>query len=109
MPIARELRPLYGPDWRAISQRIRFDRAGGRCERCGRVQGEMVPGCRPGRVTVIVLACCHVDHDPANNDDANLAAWCQRHHLKHDLPHHLETRRRNFRARLAIGDLFAGA
>ncbi len=32
MPIRRE---LYDPNWEAISNRIRFDRAGGRCEACG--------------------------------------------------------------------------
>lgn len=32
MPIKRE---LYDPQWQAISNRIRFERAGGRCESCG--------------------------------------------------------------------------
>ena len=36
MPIRRELRSLYPPHWRELSARVRFGRAGGRCERCGR-------------------------------------------------------------------------
>ena len=31
MPIRPELRPLYPPHWRELSQRVRFKRAGGKC------------------------------------------------------------------------------
>ena len=105
MPIARELRPLYPANWPAISQRIRFDRADGRCERCGRHHGELVPGWKPGRITRVVLTTAHLDHDPTNNADENLAALCQRCHLAHDLDHHRVTRRARFRLRWALGDL----
>jgi hypothetical protein len=36
MPIRPELRPLYPPHWRELSRRVRFERAEGRCQRCGR-------------------------------------------------------------------------
>lgn len=39
MPISRENAARYPDDWPEISRRIRFDRAGGRCEcrgECGR-------------------------------------------------------------------------
>jgi hypothetical protein len=36
MPIRLELRPLYPPHWRELSSHVRFERAGGRCQRCGR-------------------------------------------------------------------------
>ena len=39
------------------------------------------------KLTRIVLTIAHKDHDIANNDESNLAAWCQRCHLSHD--HHL--------------------
>jgi len=39
MPIAREHRWLYPIDWRELSALIRFGRAGGRCEHCGRPHG----------------------------------------------------------------------
>lgn len=42
----------------------------------------------------IVLTISHTDHDPANNDPANLRALCQRCHNRHDGPHRAETRRR---------------
>lgn len=34
MPIHPSMKPLYPPDWPAISARIRFERAGNRCEWC---------------------------------------------------------------------------
>ena len=34
MPINPELKHLYPKNWREISRRIRFERAGGKCERC---------------------------------------------------------------------------
>jgi hypothetical protein len=36
MPIRPELRPLYPPQWRELSSHVRFERAEGRCQRCGR-------------------------------------------------------------------------
>jgi hypothetical protein len=36
MPIRTELRPLYPPHWRELSSHVRFERAGGKCQRCGR-------------------------------------------------------------------------
>ena len=42
MPIRPDQRWFYPIDWREISQVIRFDRAGGRCERCRRPHGDWV-------------------------------------------------------------------
>ena len=39
MPICPELRPLYPANWPELSRRVRFDRAGGECERCHRPHG----------------------------------------------------------------------
>jgi len=36
MPIRPELRRLYPPHWRGLSSHVRFERAGGRCQRCRR-------------------------------------------------------------------------
>jgi hypothetical protein len=47
----------------------------------------------------VVLACCHLDHDPTNNARRNLAALCQPCHLAHDRADNL-TRRRAGRWRL---------
>lgn len=81
--------------------------------RCGRgrvVPWEVVPADYgpPGRATHVVLATAHLDHDPTNNDAANLAALCQRCHILHDKVEHLRRRRCTYLARRALGDLFTG-
>lgn len=134
MPIRPALRWLYPFDWPQLSASVRFRRAGGRCEACGRQHGaevavigsmwldpEMgvwrdasgrrailprVP--RVARLTRTVTACCHVDHDPQNNAGRNLRAWCQSCHLRHDREEHRRRRRVTYRARRALGDLFLG-
>ena len=58
-------------------------------------------------VTRVVLASCHLDHDPTNNRPRNLAALCQRCHMRHDAAAHRRTRWRRAFARAAMGDLFA--
>ena len=60
------------------------------------------------RLVQVQLGCAHLDHDPANCDDSNLRALCDRCHLQHDAPHHAARRRVTFRLRYAIGDLFGG-
>lgn len=137
MPIRRALRPLYPPHWPAISHEVRFVRAGGRCEGCGRPHGAWIR-CLPDgrwfdagqqiwrdhrgrprqapdllaliavRVTRVVLAAAHLDHDPTNNRRRNLKSLCQRCHLIHDRPHHIAQRRITYRRRYAAGDLFLG-
>ena len=154
MPIRPSQRFFYPIDWTELSARVRFERAKGACERCGRRHGETVwhlsrtevagrrglwwdaewtdgrrsgPNgrgtgrgawrCERGRAlpkhhvpspndlarlhtqlafwtglertdwprrSLVVLACCHLDHDPTNCLDANLAALCQHCHLEHD-------------------------
>ena len=118
MPIRRELRDLYPAHWRELSRRVRFERAHGMCQGCGRPHGATVR-CLPDgrwydpagntwrdrrgrsarwpdleqivrlRTTRVVLAAAHLDHDPANNRLRNLRGLCQRCHLIHDRPHHL--------------------
>ena len=150
MPIAPEHRWLYPIDWRELSQLIRFGRAKGRCERCGRPHGKAVvhlgnglwwdeggSAWRDGRgrrmrglpapevlerrqpslaglvpprllpVTRVVLASCHLDHDPGNNRPRNLAALCQRCHMIHDAAEHRRRRWSKAHQARAAGDLFA--
>lgn len=56
--------------------------------------------------TVIVLTIGHLDHQPENCDPANLACWCQRHHLAHDQQYHLMNAWRTRRAAAGTGELF---
>ena len=61
----------------------------------------------PLRITRVVLASAHLNHDPGDNRPRNLAALCQRCHMRHDAGEHRRRRWLNaFRVR-AIGDLFA--
>ena len=60
------------------------------------------------RTTRVVLAAAHRDHDTSNNAGANLAAFCQRCHMIHDLPEHRRRRWFTLFRRKALGDLFRG-
>lgn len=109
-------RSKYPADWEEISIRIRYHRAGNKCETCGAPNGRTI-GRRLSdeyrwslwaniptasrhlyRPVKIVLTVAHLDHDTTHNDDDNLRALCQRCHLKYDAAHHAanaaETRRR---------------
>jgi hypothetical protein len=116
-PIRPEERKRYPSDWRAISMRIRYERAGNTCECTGQCGSEHYGRCHapngefvyrhprnPAGWTLshpqgakrvrIVLTVAHLDHTPENCDDGNLLAMCQRCHLRYDREHHAETRRR---------------
>lgn len=137
MPIRKELRWFYPIDWALLSRRIRFERAGGRCESCGRPHGAVIRQLADGRwldeargewrddagaaaewpdmvaaATTrerrIWLAACHLDHDPMNSRPRNLRALCQRCHLRYDRAEHRRRRRLTFLLRRALGDLFTG-
>ena len=138
MPIRPEYRWLYPIDWPQLSALIRFERAKGRCEGCGRPHGRFVchlgdgrwwdpergawrdgQGRALGRVdaedllalistTRVVLATAHRDHDPTNNRLRNLVAFCQRCHMLHDREEHRRRRWLTLFRRKALGDLFLG-
>lgn len=132
MPIKPENRGFYPIDWPQLSGVIRFDRAGGRCEGCGRPHktlvchlgdgrwwdaetGQWRGGPRPTgrdmaqlRVTYVVLSTCHRNHDESDCAPRNLAAWCQSCHIRYDRPEHERRRRLTYLRRWALGDLFLG-
>ena len=91
MPIRPELKSLYPPDWAAISRRIRFERAGNRCEWC-RAENYQP---HPDTGSKVILTVAHLDHNPANNADDNLAALCQRCHNTYDAPKRASNRKHN--------------
>jgi hypothetical protein len=139
MPINPALRHLYAADWRSLSGDIRFGRAGGRCEACGRPHRRLVYALQDGRwldpdglawrdgaggepadeptlseaaamrLVRVVISTAHLDQDPANREPDNLRALCQRRHLSHDLDYHLARRWITCRRRHAGGDLFLDA
>lgn len=113
MPISKENQALYPPkaEWEEIGLRIR-NRAQYQCEWCGRRDrewqwvapgtGEWIDADVAYRLlnesgfeipsnwgqTKTVLTIAHLDHDPTNNAEDNLAALCQRCHLVYDSDHH---------------------
>ncbi|WP_280245543.1 hypothetical protein [Nocardia abscessus] len=103
MPIRPENKTRYPADWPDISQRIRFGRAGGRCEclgECGRPRDHLDNDgrCRNhhdapayGTGSTVVLTTAHLDHTPEHCDDDNLRAMCQGCHLHYDRDHHART------------------
>ena len=60
------------------------------------------------RITRVVLAAAHLDHDPGHNRMGNLKSLCQRCRMLHDRPYHLAQRWLTYRLRYALGDLFHG-
>lgn len=113
MPIRPENRNRYPSDWPEISHRIRFERAGGRCEcqgECGRrTDSGRCPNTHTGIAydtgSRVLLTTAHLDYTPENCDPDNLRAMCQGCHLHYDRDHHAETARRT-RA-LALDELLA--
>lgn len=102
----------YHPKWRLISRLIRFNRAKNKCEWCGAPNGELVYREKNGtchlwpegmagealtidgyKATKIVLTVAHIDRDKNNNQFNNLAALCQRCHLRHDHKQHIDNRK----------------
>ncbi len=138
MPIRREHRWLYPIDWPQLSAMIRFERAKGRCESCGRPHGRRILHLGDGRwwdaefntwrngrgralrrvtfsfklegirSTKVVLATAQLDHDPTNSTLRNLKALCQRCHMAHDRDEHRRRRWLTLHMRKALGDFFLG-
>lgn len=92
----------YPKEWKEISKRIRFERAGNQCEWCGAKNHEPHPD--TGSMVVLTVAHLGVDyldgrkgdkHDKHDVREENLAALCQRCHLRYDIQEHVQNRRRN--------------
>jgi 5-methylcytosine-specific restriction endonuclease McrA len=90
----------YPKNWKEISKQIRFERAGGKCEWCGAVN------CQPHPITgsKVVLTVAHLGTDFADGSKGdkhnkmdvrpeNLAALCQRCHLRYDIDEHIANRK----------------
>lgn len=79
----------YHPKWKLISYLVRVVRAKNRCEWCKAENGKP----HPVTGSKVVLTVAHLDHDKTNNNFKNLAALCQRDHLKHDIKQHVDNRK----------------
>ena len=91
MPIRPENKIRYPKDWKKISQRIRFERAKGICEWCGAENYKPHPKTK----SKVILTVAHLDHQPENNNDDNLAALCQRCHNNYDMRKRISNRKIN--------------
>ena len=101
MPIRPENRARYPSDWKAISERIRFDRAGGRCECKGECGLDHDGRCtaehhepHPRTGSKVVLTTAHLNDPIEDCSDGNLKAMCQQCHLRLDRYLHAANARR---------------
>lgn len=126
MPIRADLRKFYaGAAWQAIRARI-LARAQNKCENCKRPNATVTEKTRDGfwrldqsarwrnangkrqdppptyaiRTSRCQLGVAHLNHNPADMSEGNLAALCQSCHLRHDQKHHYASYRRNRAARV---------
>ncbi len=89
MPISPENKARYPANWKEIRAHI-LTRAGHKCEWCAAVNYEP----HPISGSKVVLTIAHLDHAPEHNHESNLAALCQRCHLRYDAKHHAVNARR---------------
>ena len=86
----------YPKNWHDIAKRIK-EKHNWLCERCHHPNDKLA-----GRV----LTVHHLDGDPANCADWNLAALCQKCHLGIDLKHHMANARETRNKKKGLMDLF---
>lgn len=79
MPITKERKKLYPSNWEEISAWTRI-RAGNKCELCDAINSKP----HPETGSRVVLTVHHLDFNPANNQEYNLMALCQRCHNRLD-------------------------
>jgi len=92
----------YPDNWHEISKRIRFERAGNKCEWCG--AKNRMP--HPVTGSMVVLTVAHLNHEKHDVRDENLAALCQRCHLGYDAKRHAYNRKYGRDTRKLNYDLF---
>jgi hypothetical protein len=98
---------LYPANWRELSHRIRFERAGGRCEcrgecglhrtnpgprRCAELHGHAAKWAR-GKIVLTTAHLCACE--PLCGDETHLRAMCQRCHLRVDVALHVRNAKAN--------------
>lgn len=116
-------KPIYAEGWKEFSERIRFERAAGRCEctgecgqhegRCERRQGD--PTTNPSYTVVLTVAhldakggiCqCKAQTGVKCVIESHCKAMCNKCHLVYDSPHHVLNARRTRAEK--VGQLWLG-
>ena len=109
---------IYPPHWKALSRRLRYERAHGQCECMGECGlHRTTPGPRrcverhgePARWArgIVVLTVAHLCQDSTCDDETHLRAMCNRCHLRYDTRQHMTNAYKTRRAGAVIRDLFA--
>lgn len=113
MPIRPENKARYPKDWKAISLRIRVERAEGVCECVGECGDHLGRRCgarnytpHPITGSKVILTVAHLNHVPEDCDDANLLAMCQRCHNRYDAPMRRAGIKQRARDAMAVADMF---
>ncbi len=100
-------RTRYPPHWPELARQAKAT-AGWRCTGCGLPHGALAISER-NCLFRVVLAACHLDHDPANLTP-RLTVFCQPCHLRYDAFARWRSRRLHARRRaVAAGQLEFGA
>jgi len=93
MPIRPENRARYPKNWKAISHRIRYERADQRCECEGECGLDHDGRCtarhlepHPTTGSKVVLTTAHLAEPIEDCSDGNLKAMCQQCHNRYDAP-----------------------
>jgi len=98
----------YPANWKRI-RRVIIRRSGGCCEWCGAVNREP----NPATGSMVVLTIAHLGepfaagadkHDKRDIRAENLAALCQRCHLRHDIDEHVANARRTREAKRLLSE-----
>jgi len=85
-------RRKYPRGWRRISNRYRFEVAGGICEQCGVTHGKVYPKgpdlkCEypATRIVIVFLNAAHRYHNTESSTDEDLICLCPRCHARYDM------------------------
>jgi len=89
MPISKENKKLYPPNWKEIVSQRKAE-VGNKCEICDAENGRPHP--KTGSKVVLTLA--HTGHDPTKNEPWDLLLLCQRCHNRLDKRWRAKNRRR---------------
>jgi hypothetical protein len=106
MPISEKNKKLYPAWWKYLSYWVRAFRAEWHCEckgECGHNHRNANYGASKRCFMLdyrikgsAVLTVAHLDHDPTNNMESNLRAFCEGCHNRYDRTHRNETRRKTY-------------
>jgi hypothetical protein len=122
MPINPDYAEWYGDDWKLLAAQLKAA-AGHCCQQCGAKHGTCI-GHHPDhperwyliegesefaraisdgdKVIEVQVGVAHLNHQPWDRSPSNLKVLCRGCHLRHDAPHHHQTRKANRRKQAIV-------